>query len=88
MAAAQTEIDQGGARLSNLQNNLHLRRLRKRIEETETELAALPMEEAANSKSTFDIKWGAMQKRESDTKEKVSQARFNTSSRSSPTRRL
>ncbi|KAG8953820.1 DNA repair protein rad50 [Tulasnella sp. 424] len=72
MAAAQTEIDQGGARLSNLQNNLHLRRLRKRIEETETELAALPMEEAANSKRTFDIKWGAMQKRESDIKEKIS----------------
>lgn len=71
MAAAQTEIDQGGARLSNLRDNLRLRRLRNRIEETETELAALPMEEAANSKRTFDIKWGAMKKRESDIKEKV-----------------
>ncbi|KAG8910829.1 DNA repair protein rad50, partial [Tulasnella sp. 408] len=70
MAAAQTEIDQGGARLSNLRDNLRLRRLRNRIEETETELAALPMEEAANSKRTFDIKWGAMKKRESDIKEK------------------
>lgn len=72
MAAAQTEIDQGGARLSHLRDNQRLRRLRKRIEETETELAALPMEEAANSKRTFDIKWGAMKKRESDIKEKIS----------------
>ncbi|KAG8994644.1 DNA repair protein rad50 [Tulasnella sp. 427] len=72
IAAAQTEIDQGGARLSNLRDNLRLRALRKRIEETEAELAALPMEEAANSKRTFDIKWSAMTKRESDIKEKIS----------------
>lgn len=71
MAAVQKDIDQGGARLSNLRDNLRLRRLRRRIEKTEAEIAALPMEEAAKSKQTFDTQWEARCRRENDIKAKV-----------------
>ncbi|KAG8966435.1 DNA repair protein rad50 [Tulasnella sp. 419] len=70
-AAAQKEIDLGGAKFSNLRDNLRLRKLRRRIEETETELEAIPMEEAANSRRTFDLKWEAMSMKERNIKDKL-----------------
>lgn len=71
MAAREAEVNKGQARRSSLQNNQRLRRLRKRMEETEVELASLPMEEAAESKRSFDVKYEAMQRRERDIKAKV-----------------
>ncbi|KAG8880381.1 DNA repair protein rad50 [Tulasnella sp. 332] len=71
MAAKEAEVNQGEARRSSLENNQRWRKLKRRIEETEIELESLPMEEAAESKRDFDVKYDAMQKRERDIKGKI-----------------
>lgn len=71
MASKEAEVNQGEARRSSLENNQRWRRIKRRIEETEIELESLPMEEAAESKRDFDVKYDAMQRREREIKSKV-----------------
>ncbi|KAG9004630.1 DNA repair protein rad50 [Tulasnella sp. JGI-2019a] len=71
MSAKEAEVNQGEARRSSLENNQRWRRIKRRIEETEIELESLPMEEAAESKRDFDVKYDAMQRRERDIKAKI-----------------
>ena len=77
-AAVNKEINQGGAKASVLRDNRRLRGLERRIDETEAELLAIPMEEAAQSKQTFEAKWDRMTRKEKEVKAKVTFVAFTT----------
>jgi DNA repair protein RAD50 len=71
IAEVEKEINEGGASLANLRDNLRVRKLRAEITATIEELESMDMEEAAKAKRNFDEKFPAEQKRENDLSAQV-----------------
>ncbi|KAJ4491459.1 hypothetical protein C8J55DRAFT_421658 [Lentinula edodes] len=57
IAKIDKEISESGSTLSNLRENIRLRKLVTQIQETQTEIDSYDMEEAAKAKRTFQDKW-------------------------------
>src|SRR5438045_413439 len=53
----EKEINERAATLSNLRDNLRLRRLKRDITAIEAEIASLDIEGAAQAKADFDREW-------------------------------
>jgi DNA repair protein RAD50 len=72
MASIEKEINEGGAVLANLRENLRARRMRTEITALVEELESMDMEEAAKAKRNFDEKYPTEQKKENDLAGQVS----------------
>ncbi|KZV65287.1 hypothetical protein PENSPDRAFT_655878 [Peniophora sp. CONT] len=66
IADVEKEINEGGAVLANLRDNMRMRRLRADIAAIEAELNSMDLDEAAKAKRNFEQKFPAEQKKEQD----------------------
>ncbi|KAJ3830762.1 hypothetical protein F5880DRAFT_1619864 [Lentinula raphanica] len=72
IAKIDKEISENGSSLSNLRENIRLRKLVKQIQEAQAEIDSYDMEEAAKAKRTFEAKWKIAKDKEEDLKQKFS----------------
>ena len=66
IADVEREINEGGAVLANLRDNMRVRKLRAEITSIEAELNSMDLDEAAKAKRNFEQKYPAEQKKEQD----------------------
>ncbi|KAJ4482060.1 hypothetical protein J3R30DRAFT_3286505 [Lentinula aciculospora] len=72
IAKIDKEISESGSTLSNLRENVRLRKLVKQIQETQTEIDSYDMEEAAKAKRTFQEKWKSAKDKEEELQQQFS----------------
>ena len=71
IAKIEKEINESGSTLSNLRDNIRLRRIAKQIQETQTEMDSYDIDEAARAKRNFSDQWKAKQDVEERLQQKV-----------------
>lgn len=71
MNAIDKEINQSGASVANLRENIRVRRLIKDIAATQAKIDTFDMEEAAKAKRNFQEKYPIEKQRETDMQSKV-----------------
>ena len=64
MAEIDKEINESGASMANLRENIRVRKLVRAIEATQTEIDSFDMEEAAKARRTFKEKYDGEKERE------------------------
>lgn len=65
------EINESGASIANLRENIRLRKLRRDIAETQDEIDSHDMDEAAKAKRTFEDQYKVKKAQESELQSKV-----------------
>ena len=75
IADVEREINEGGAVLANLRDNMRVRKLRAEITSIEAELNSMDLDEAAKAKRNFEQKYPAEQKKEQDLAGQVCSSR-------------
>jgi DNA repair protein RAD50 len=65
------QINESGASLANLRDNIRLRKLKREIVETQEEIDSHDMEEAAKAKRTFEDQYKVRKAQESELQSKV-----------------
>ena len=76
MAEIDKEINESGASMANLRENIRVRKLVRAIEATQTEIDSFDMEEAAKARRTFKEKYDDEKERENEMHTKVTCASF------------
>jgi DNA repair protein RAD50 len=71
IAEIDKEINEGGARVASLRENLRVRKLIQDIDETDREVKSYDIESAAKAQRQFDEKYNAEKKKEMDMQNKV-----------------
>lgn len=71
IAAIDKEIHESGATLSNLRDNIIVRRLKEKIETIDKEVASYDMEEAAKARRNYEDKYQPAKVREQKLNEAV-----------------
>ncbi|KIK52043.1 hypothetical protein GYMLUDRAFT_372486 [Collybiopsis luxurians FD-317 M1] len=72
IAKIDKEINESGSTLSNLRDNVRLRKIAKQIQETQTEMDSYDIDEAARAKRNFSDQWKAKQDVEERLQQKFS----------------
>lgn len=72
IANIEKEIHESGSRVSNLRDNLRVRKLEKQIIETQANIDSYDMEEAARARRNFDEKYTLAKKEENDLNSEAS----------------
>jgi len=62
----EKEINESGASVASLRENLRIRKLAKDIQDTQTEIDSHDMEEAAKARRNFGSQWGAAKEKENE----------------------
>ena len=65
------EVNESNASMTNLRENIRIRKLSKEKDVVQTEIDALDMEEAAKSRRQFDLKYNLEKQRETELQSKV-----------------
>jgi DNA repair protein RAD50 len=78
VAMIDKEVNESGAFMINLRENIRARKLAKEIEITQAEIDSMNMEEAAEAKRQFDIEYNLEKQREMETQSKVRTVKFLT----------
>lgn len=60
----EKEINESGASVASLRENLRIRKLAKDIQDTQTEIDSCDMEEAAKARRNFANQWGPAKEKE------------------------
>ena len=71
IATIDKEVNESNAAITNLRENIRVRKLGKEVEATQAEIDAMDMEEAAEAKRKFDIKYNLEKQRETRIQSKV-----------------
>lgn len=71
IAGIEKEINEAGATIANLRENIRVRKLMKDLAATTAELDAIDMEEAAKAKRIWTEKWNVEKQKETDLQSKV-----------------
>ena len=71
VAVVDKEVNESNASMTNLRENIRVRKLAKEIEITQAEIDAMDMEEAAKARRQFDIKYNLEKQRETEMQSKV-----------------
>lgn len=74
IAKIEKEINESGASMSNLRENIRIRKLGKEIIDMQTEIDSYDMEEAAKARRNFQEKYGAAKDQETELHTAVSQS--------------
>ena len=72
VAAIDKEINESGASMANLRENIRVRKLAREIVATQAEIDSHDMEEAAKSRRNFQEKYKVEKQKESEMQSKVS----------------
>lgn len=72
------EVNESNASMTNLRENIRVRKLVKEIAATQTEIDAMDMEEAAKARRQFDLKYNLEKQRETEMQSKVRRAQSLT----------
>ena len=72
------EVNESNASMTNLRENIRVRKLAKEIEATQAEINAMDMEEAAKARRQFDVKYNLEKQRETEMQSKVRETQFLT----------
>lgn len=65
------EVNESNAAMTNLRENIRVRKLVKEIDATQAEIDAMDMEEAAKARRQFDLKYNLEKQRETEMQSKV-----------------
>lgn len=68
------EVNESNASMTNLRENIRVRKLAKEIDATQAEIDAMDMEEAAKARRQFDLKYNLEKQRETEMQSKVRRA--------------
>jgi len=71
IAAIEKEINESGATLSNLRDNIIVRRLKEKIDTIDKDVASFDMEEAAKARRNYEDKYQPAKAREQKLNEAV-----------------
>ena len=71
IAVIDREVNESNASMTNLRENIRVRKLEKEIETTQAEIDAMDMEEAAKARRQFDLKYNLEKQRETEMQSKV-----------------
>ena len=71
IAAIDKEINESGATMSNLRDNIIVRRLKEKVETIDKEIASYDMEEAAKARRNYEDKYQPAKAREQKFNEVV-----------------
>ncbi|KAF9783547.1 AAA domain-containing protein [Thelephora terrestris] len=66
VAIIDKEVNESNASMTNLRENIRVRKLAKEIEVTQAEIDAMDMEEAAKARRQFDVKYNLEKQRETE----------------------
>jgi DNA repair protein RAD50 len=70
------EVNESNASMTNLRENIRVRKLVRDIGATQAEIDAMDMEEAAKARRQFDLKYNLEKQRETEMQSKVRRAPF------------
>jgi DNA repair protein RAD50 len=73
------EVNESNASMTNLRENIRVRKLAKEIDATQAEINAMDMEEAAKARRQFDLKYNLEKQRETEMQSKVRRTKLLTS---------
>jgi len=71
IADVDKEINEGGAFMAKLRDNLRIRNLMSDINDTQNQIDSYDMDEAAKAKRNFDEKYSVEKNRETEMQSKV-----------------
>ena len=71
VAIIDKEVNESNASMTNLRENIRVRKLAKEIEVTQAEIDAMDMEEAAKARRQFDVKYNLEKQRETEMQSQV-----------------
>lgn len=71
IAVIDKEVNESNASMTNLRENIRVRKLAKEIDATQTEIDAMDMEQAAKARRQFDQKYNLEKQRETEMQSKV-----------------
>ena len=71
IAVIDKEVNESNASMTNLRENIRVRKLTKEIDVTQAEIDAMDMEQAANARRQFDQKYNLEKQRETEMQSKV-----------------
>jgi DNA repair protein RAD50 len=72
--ALAQEVSSANTTLSNLKDNIRLRKINRDIQEVETEKAGLDLEEASRARQQFDERYGPAKAQEEEANRQVSRS--------------
>lgn len=72
------EVNESNASMTNLRENIRVRKLAKEIGVTQAEIDAMDMEEAAKARRQFDLKYNLEKQRETEMQSKVRRVQLLT----------
>lgn len=72
IAVIDKEVNESNASMTNLRENIRVRKLAKEIDITQAEIDAMDMEQAAKARRQFDQKYNLEKQRETEMQSKVS----------------
>ena len=71
VAIIDKEVNESNASMTNLRENIRVRKLAKEIDVTQAEIDAMDMEQAAKARRQFDQKYNLEKQRETEMQSKV-----------------
>jgi DNA repair protein RAD50 len=68
------EVNESNASMTNLRENIRVRKMSKEIDDTQAEIDGMDMEGAAKSRRQFDLKYNLEKQKETEMQSKVREA--------------